>query len=157
MNIELEYIKALVSLASEHKLSELKVSTGDKKIVIKKEKEIQLTTPTVTTAVTSSVDLQSSAEQAQTESTQAQIPTVTAKRGVAVASPIVGTFYSAPSPESPPFVAVGQKVIVGQVLCIIESMKLMNEIESEVAGTVLEICVKNAEPVEEGTILMYIE
>ena len=72
---------------------------------------------------------------------------------VAVKSPIVGTFYESPSPASPAFVKVGDRVQVGQVLCIIESMKLMNEIEAEVAGTIVSKLVANAQPVEYGEAL----
>jgi len=70
-----------------------------------------------------------------------------------VKSPIVGTFYSAPSPDAAPFVSVGARVEVGQVLCIIEAMKLMNEIESDVAGEVVQILVENGHPVEYGASL----
>jgi len=73
---------------------------------------------------------------------------------VAVKSPIVGTYYDAPAPGAPPFVKVGDRVQVGQVLCIIESMKLMNEIEAEVAGTVVSKLVANAQPVEYGEALL---
>jgi acetyl-CoA carboxylase biotin carboxyl carrier protein len=76
--------------------------------------------------------------------------------GTFVSSPFVGTFYQSPSPDSPPFTAVGQKVKKGQVLCIVEAMKLMNEIESEVDGTVAEILVQNATPVEFGEKLFRI-
>jgi acetyl-CoA carboxylase biotin carboxyl carrier protein len=76
--------------------------------------------------------------------------------GVIVSSPFVGTFYRAPSPDSPPFVDVDQKVKKGQVLCIVEAMKLMNEIECEVDGTVAEIFVQNATPVEFGEKLFRI-
>jgi acetyl-CoA carboxylase biotin carboxyl carrier protein len=72
---------------------------------------------------------------------------------VAVKSPIVGTFYESPSPGAPPFVKVGDRVQVGQVLCIIESMKLMNEIEAEVAGTIVSKLVGNAQAVEYGEAL----
>jgi acetyl-CoA carboxylase biotin carboxyl carrier protein len=67
---------------------------------------------------------------------------------VPVKSPMVGTFYRAPSPQSPPYVEVNQRVEVGQVVCIVEAMKLMNEIESEIAGTIVRILVQNAQPVE---------
>jgi acetyl-CoA carboxylase biotin carboxyl carrier protein len=77
--------------------------------------------------------------------------------GHVVTSPFVGTFYRAPSPDSPPFVEVGTVVKKGQVLCIVEAMKLMNEIESEVAGKVAEIYVTNATPVEFGAKLFRIE
>jgi acetyl-CoA carboxylase biotin carboxyl carrier protein len=74
-----------------------------------------------------------------------------------VQSPMVGTFYSAPKPGSPNFVSVGDRVSVGQTLCIIEAMKLMNEIESEVAGTVKEILVENAGPVQFGQVMFHID
>jgi acetyl-CoA carboxylase biotin carboxyl carrier protein len=76
--------------------------------------------------------------------------------GVEVLAPIVGTFYSAASPDAADFVRVGDRVKVGQVLCIIEAMKLMNEIEAEVAGTVVEILVRNEDPVEYGQVLFRI-
>jgi len=77
-------------------------------------------------------------------------------KGADVVAPIVGTFYAAPSPDAPVFVRVGDPVKVGQVLCVIEAMKLMNEIEAEVAGTVVEILVRNEDPVEYGQVLMRI-
>jgi len=76
---------------------------------------------------------------------------------ILITSPFVGTFYRAPSPEAPPFVDAGQSVRKGQVVCIVEAMKLMNEIESEFDGKVLEILVKNAEHVEYGQPLFRIE
>jgi acetyl-CoA carboxylase biotin carboxyl carrier protein len=72
-------------------------------------------------------------------------------------SPIVGTFFEAPSPETPPFVKVGDRVHVGQVLCIVEAMKLMNEIESEFAGEIVRIHVENGQPVEYGQPLFTIK
>jgi acetyl-CoA carboxylase biotin carboxyl carrier protein len=78
------------------------------------------------------------------------------KPGTLVTSPFVGTFYRAPSPESPPFVDVGSKVKKGQTLCIVEAMKLMNEIEAEIDGTVAEILAQNATPVEFGEPLFRI-
>ena len=80
-----------------------------------------------------------------------------AESGVLLTSPFVGTFYRAPAPEAPPFVEAGQSVRKGQVKCIVEAMKLMNEIESEFDGKILEILVKNAEHVEYGQPLFRIE
>lgn len=77
--------------------------------------------------------------------------------GVGVESPMVGTFYSAPSPDQPAFCKVGDKVSQGQTLCIIEAMKLMNEIEAEVSGTVLEMLVENGQPVQFGQVLFKID
>ena len=80
-----------------------------------------------------------------------------AETGTLITSPFVGTFYRAPAPESPPFTDVGQSVRKGQVVCIVEAMKLMNEIESEFDGKVVEILVKNSEHVEYGQPLFRIE
>ena len=74
-----------------------------------------------------------------------------------VESPMVGTFYRAPAPDAPPYVEVGDRVSKGQTLCILEAMKLMNELECEVAGEIREICVQNAEPVEYGQVLFRID
>ena len=70
---------------------------------------------------------------------------------------MVGTFYTAPSPDAKPFVQVGDTVKEGDVVCIVEAMKLMNEIDSEVSGKIVEICVENGQPVEYGQVLMYVE
>ena len=90
----------------------------------------------------------------------AAAPTASAPALVAdhleVVAPIVGTYYGSPSPDAPPFVQVGDRVKVGQVLCIIEALKLMNEIEAEVAGTVVELLVRNEDPVEYGQPLLRI-
>ena len=74
-----------------------------------------------------------------------------------VTSPMVGTFYRAPAPDAPAYVEVGDRVEEGQTLCILEAMKLMNELDSEVSGVVKEICVENAEPVEYGDVLFRID
>ncbi|MCL6433681.1 MAG: acetyl-CoA carboxylase biotin carboxyl carrier protein [Leptolyngbyaceae cyanobacterium HOT.MB2.61] len=76
------------------------------------------------------------------------------RRMLEVVSPMVGTFYRAPAPDEPPFVEVGDRIRKGQTVCIIEAMKLMNELESEVSGEIVEILVQNGEPVEYGQLLM---
>jgi acetyl-CoA carboxylase biotin carboxyl carrier protein len=86
----------------------------------------------------------------------APLPTEVAAEGTLVKSPIVGTFYRAPDPNSPPFVSVGDRVKVGQVLCIIEAMKLMNEIEAEMGGEVTRIHPENGQPVQYGDPLFTI-
>jgi len=73
-----------------------------------------------------------------------------------VESPMVGTFYRAPAPDAPPYVEVGDRVEKGQTLCILEAMKLMNELESELSGEIREVCVQNSEPVEYGQVLFRI-
>ncbi len=84
-------------------------------------------------------------------------PTDVGGRRVVIKSPMVGTFYRAPAPDAPPFVEVGQEVEVGQVLCILEAMKLMNEIKSEASGRVVEILVEGGDPVEYGQPLFALE
>jgi acetyl-CoA carboxylase biotin carboxyl carrier protein len=80
-----------------------------------------------------------------------------AKKGNVVTTPIIGTFYGSPSPDKPPFVKVGDTVKKGQIVCIIESMKLMNELPSEFDGTVTEILLKDGTPVEFGQEIMVIQ
>lgn len=87
----------------------------------------------------------------------AAAPQPAAASGVEVTAPIVGTFYEAPAPDADPFVKVGDTVEVGQVLCIIEAMKLMNEIEAETNGVITEVLINNGEPVEYGQALFRIE
>lgn len=96
------------------------------------------------------------AEAPKAEAKPAEAPKP-ASKGQPVKAPIVGTFYAASSPDAPAYVKVGDRVKSGQVLCIIEAMKLMNEIEAEQDGTIVEILVKNAEPVEYGQTLFMIE
>jgi acetyl-CoA carboxylase biotin carboxyl carrier protein len=76
-----------------------------------------------------------------------------ASSGIEVKSPMVGTFYGSPSPESPAFISVGQEITPDTVVCIIEAMKVMNEVKSEVSGTVTEICAENGKPVQYGQAL----
>lgn len=145
---EKKYIQELADLLTENSLTELSLKEGDKEIVLKKEKEF------ATVAQSSVV----SAAQTAAGSAESFVCTpVEVKKGKPITSPMVGTFYKAPSPDSEPFVKVGSVVEEGQVVCIIEAMKLMNEIESEVSGKVIEICVEDAQPVEFGQVLMYVE
>jgi acetyl-CoA carboxylase biotin carboxyl carrier protein len=84
------------------------------------------------------------------------MPPVPDKKWVAITSPMVGTFYRAPAPGEAAFVTVNERIRQGQVVCIIEAMKLMNEIESEISGQIVEIAIENGEPVEYGQILMWV-
>jgi acetyl-CoA carboxylase biotin carboxyl carrier protein len=78
------------------------------------------------------------------------------KKWVEIKSPMVGTFYRSPAPDEPPFASIGDRIRSGQTVCIIEAMKLMNEIEAEIAGQVMEVLVENGQPIEFGQTLMYI-
>lgn len=149
MNFELDYIEKLVKLVSESDLSELTLEEGEEAIVVRKEK----------TVVQAQTFMPQAAPQmpAMAQSAPAEEKKDDAPKGKPVTSPMVGTFYLAASPGAKPFVEVGSTVSTGQVVCIIEAMKLMNEIESEVSGKVTQICVKDGEAVEYGQVLMYVE
>lgn len=164
--VDVKDIKVLLSAAAEAELSEFVLETGDYKLSLKRGGEV------VMQSVAAPVQLQATqppqaAPSAQTPSetpaptpaasAPAATPSEASSKLVEVSAPIVGTFYEAPSPDAPKFVEVGDKVESGKVLCIIEAMKLMNEIEAEVSGTVKEILVNNEDPVEYGQALFRIE
>ena len=159
MKFEIDYIEQLAEIVAKNDLTEICLEEGDKAITVRKEKEVitQIAqgapVQTVAAAPVAAVS-QQSAPAAQSKEEKASAP---ASKGTPITAPMVGTFYQAPNPTSPAFVEVGQTINKGQVVCIIEAMKLMNEIESEVAGKVTEICVKDGEPVEYGQVLMYVE
>ena len=150
MKFELDYIEKLVKLVSESDLTELTLEDGERAIVLRKEKEF-VTASTVPVAAPVSVTPSAPTAPAPKKETAPEV-----KMGMAITSPMVGTFYKASSPGAKPFAEVGQKVEKGQTVCIIEAMKLMNEIESEVSGTILEVCVEDGDPVEFGQVLMYV-
>lgn len=151
MKFELDYIEQLVKMVSDSELTELTLEDADKAIVIRKEKEV------VQAQVMPQAFAAAPVAQAPVATPAAEEKKEEAPKGKPITSPMVGTFYMASSPGAKPFVEVGQTVSTGQVVCIIEAMKLMNEIESEVSGKVTQICVKDGEAVEYGQVLMYVE
>jgi len=156
----LEEVKALVQVLEGTDVTSLRWDRNGQQIVIRRGRAAPVTqvvhhapvaVPPPAPAVTP-LPLSGSAGPAA-----APAPKPDSKPGVVVTSPFVGTFYRAPSPDSPPFVDVGTVVKKGQVLCIVEAMKLMNEIEVEAPGKIAEILVANATPVEFGQALFRIE
>jgi acetyl-CoA carboxylase biotin carboxyl carrier protein len=145
--LDKQYIQELADLLSENSLTEISVKDGDKEVVIKKEKEVVAGVSTA--MVSASIPASSGAD--------AFVCTPIEKKGKPVTSPMVGTFYKSPSPDAKPFVEVGSTIKEGQVVCIIEAMKLMNEIEADASGKIIEICVEDGQPVEFGQVLMYVE
>lgn len=150
MKFEPEYIEKLAKIISDNGLTEISMEDGEQAITIRKDlPEVNMVAaPAVAQASTPSA---APAVQPAPAAKEAEI------KGKAITSPMVGTFYSASSPDAAPYVEVGSTVGVGDVVCIIEAMKLMNEIKSEQAGRVTQICVKNGDPVEYGQVLMYVE
>ncbi len=151
MDIDIKKVKALAELAKTNDLAKIKVTDGDKTITIETTNGTVVQTIAAPAAAPMAMPAAPSASQAPSA------PAAAADNTHAVTSPMVGTFYEAASPESPPFVKVGDKVTKGQTLCIIEAMKLMNELESDADGTVVEICSTNGQPVEFGQTLFKIQ
>ena len=151
--MNLKEIKEMITLMNENDLSELEIEKDGTKIKLKKalsespDYRIQPPAYRIETIAPPGKSTENTAS-------PAAVPVKTTKE---IASPMVGTFYRAPSPESGPFIEVGQTVEIGQVVCIVEAMKLMNEIKSEIRGKVVEAAVENAEPVEFGQTLFVVE
>ncbi len=159
--MELKEIKELIKLVSESGVSEVEVERGDFKVSIKKVEEkttiIQQAAAPVVQQLSAPVN--SAAAPVATISTPAvtSAPAPTASNLITIKSPMIGTYYKQPSPDKPSFVNVGDEIKVGQVLCIVEAMKLFNEIESEVSGKIVKILVENASPVEYDQPLFLVE
>jgi acetyl-CoA carboxylase biotin carboxyl carrier protein len=148
-------IKELIEVVRETGILELEVKRGENSVRIRgaaafAQETLAPLTQTVPTFSTAGQAESTAASAAATAAAKDQ------ERDIPVKSPIVGTFYDAPSPDAPPFVKNGDRVEPKTVLCIIESMKLMNEIEAEVAGTVVAKHVENGRPVEYGELLFTI-
>ncbi|MBU6427716.1 MAG: acetyl-CoA carboxylase biotin carboxyl carrier protein [Cyanobacteria bacterium REEB65] len=153
MQLGLEEIRQLVDLLHHSDLSELSVEAGDIKIALKKGTSAVMVAPPHLAAPMPS----QGAAPAHAPSAPPPPPSAKEENVIQVRSPMVGTFYRSPSPDSPPFVDVGSAVEPGQTVCIIEAMKLMNEIEAEHGGRIKRILVNNGDPVEYGQVLVEIE
>jgi len=138
--MDIEEIKRLIELMIDNDLSELDIADGETKVSLKRGSGV---VPAVAAGPAPAAAAQPAAETAAEP----------AEEFVEIKSPMVGTFYAAPSPDSEPCVSVGSAIGADAVVCIIEAMKVMNEIKAECSGTITEICVKNAQPVEFGQVL----
>ncbi len=158
----IEEIRELIQLVVETGVAEIEVQRGDNKVRIRRtfgNSADVLVSPAGAPVATSAAQPHALAASANSENAalaQSSSKAASAATGpdtVIIKSPIVGTYYDAASPDTPAFVKVGDSVEPGQVLCIIESMKLMNEIEAEVAGTIISKLTENGRPVEYGEAL----
>jgi acetyl-CoA carboxylase biotin carboxyl carrier protein len=159
--LDLKELKDLLQILDEKEIAEFELEEEGMKLRIRKAAPSNNSGPVIAPLVPAVLPVAApapapvAAPAAATAAPAAAVPA--AEEGTAVVrSPIVGTFYRSPDPNSAPFVAVGDRVKVGQVLCIVEAMKLMNEIESEVAGEVLKVHRENGEPVQYGEPLFTI-
>ncbi len=157
--MDIRKIKKLIELVEDSGISEIEIQEGEESVRI--SRNLHNNTQMVAMAQPQQAVLQqpvaAPAAPAGAENTAAPVAEAAEEiSGTEVTSPMVGTFYRASSPGAAPFVEVGQKVNKGDVLCIIEAMKLLNQIEAEVSGTVKSILVENGEPVEYGQTIMVI-
>jgi acetyl-CoA carboxylase biotin carboxyl carrier protein len=152
--IDLRYVKKLLEMLDESAVDSLEISSEKgMRIRLSKSGPARAVMP-MAAAQAAPVAIAAPAAAAPAAPAAAAAPAEPAKsNSIEVKSPMVGTFYGAPEPGAAPYVAVGQTVKQGQVLCIIEAMKIMNEIESEVSGTIVEVCGQDAHPVEFGQVL----
>ncbi len=149
--MNLKEIKEMINLMNENNLLELEIEREGMRIKLKRGSlESASAMPTIEYSTQPQITINTPFSQ---EVSKEKISIKTTE----IKSPMVGTFYRAPSPEAAPFVEVGQEIEVGQVVCIIEAMKLMNEIKSEIKGRIIEALADNAEPVEFGQPLFLIE
>ena len=161
MDMDLDKIQRLLEIVADSGMAEVKVEEGDFKLTVRSTARVEA--PAAPQAVMMAPAPAPAALAATAPASAApEAPAAAKEPGSGageflVLAPIVGTFYEAPSPDSDPFVKVGDRVEVGQTLCIIEAMKLMNEIQAEEAGTVTQVLAQNAEPVEFDQPLFVIE
>ncbi|UZE96719.1 acetyl-CoA carboxylase biotin carboxyl carrier protein [Alkalimarinus alittae] len=141
--MDIRKIKKLIELIEESDIEEIEIKEGEDAVRISRRKQVSAAAPQPTyVAAAPSV----STEPTDTSSDQA--PSAPELNGHAVRSPMVGTFYRAASPSAPSFIEVGQNIKAGDIICIVEAMKMMNQIEADKTGTVSEILIENGQPVE---------
>lgn len=155
MTINFKELSELLAAIATNNITELTLKNADFELTVSQGH------PQLTTISTTVVDVdRKSGTSVAPESPQTAVdrPTIPAinKNWVEIKSPMVGTFYRSPAPDEPAFASIGDRLRVGQTVCIIEAMKLMNEIESESAGQVMEVLVENGQPIEFGQTLMYV-
>jgi len=160
--IDVEFLDRLIRMVDESGLDSLEIERGGTRIRLAKTPEFAVAAPMVSQSppqiVAAPAGVPAVVEGAGPPAPDA--PTEAAPAAshlIDVPSPMVGTFYRAPAPDAPSYVDVGSSVVPGETLCIIEAMKLMNELECEQAGRIAEICIENGEPVEYGQLLFRID
>jgi acetyl-CoA carboxylase biotin carboxyl carrier protein len=160
MNVN--YIRKLIRLVEESEIESLEVSSWGRKVRILQKGAGRSNGHGDSTPVIQSYVAQAPMAAPPQAAPAPAVPTAIPegadnKHLVVIKSPMVGTFYAAPSPDSPPYVSQNERITAGQVVCIVEAMKLMNEIESEMSGRVVRIMAENGKPVEFGQVLFQID
>ena len=156
-----KYIRNLIRLVEESEIESLEVSSWGRKVRITQRLSANSnghnSSGTFVAVPHQSAPAPNPASPPQVSAEPSALSADNSSNLVEVKSPMVGTFYRAPSPDADPYVSVNEKITEGQVVCIVEAMKLMNEIESDVSGRVVKIMVENAQPVEFGQVLFQID
>ncbi|HZD51918.1 MAG TPA: acetyl-CoA carboxylase biotin carboxyl carrier protein [Woeseiaceae bacterium] len=158
--MDIRKVKKLIELLEESGIAEIEITEGEESVRISRHGQAPVAPPAYAyappPAPAEAVPAEGpAAPAASVEPVPAAVPEP--EEGFVVTAPMVGTFYAASSPGSPPFVQVGDRVEQGDVLCIVEAMKMMNQIEAEVSGAIKSIRVRNGEPVEYGQVLFVID
>jgi acetyl-CoA carboxylase biotin carboxyl carrier protein len=155
--VDIRKVKKLIELLEESGISEIEISEGEESVRISRyPKPGTVSVQTMAAPAPAAAAAPPAALPANGDGVVAAAPAASA-RGQQVTAPMVGTFYSGPAPGAKPFVEIGTEVKAGDTLCVIEAMKMMNQIESEISGTVVSILVENGSPVEFGQALFIIE
>jgi acetyl-CoA carboxylase biotin carboxyl carrier protein len=158
--MDLNYLRKILKIIEDSNINEIEIEEGETKLKIIKKSESQtgitLSNP-LSYAQPVQIQTPMHAQVQQSSSQNIDTALKAENKYYEIKSPIVGTFYKAPAPDAEPYAKVGQKISAGTVLCIIEAMKLMNEIESDVAGTIVKVCIDNGQPVEYNQVLFQIE
>lgn len=155
--MDIRKIKKLIELLEESDLAEIEIHEDKESVRISRASQVVAPPAQTVAAPPVSAAAPAPAPQAAAEPAKAAAPEPAAAAGNPITAPMVGTFYRAPAPGSKPFVEVGQRVNLGDTLCIIEAMKMLNQIEADKAGTIVDILVENGQPVEYGETLFIVE
>ncbi|SKC52492.1 acetyl-CoA carboxylase biotin carboxyl carrier protein [Ohtaekwangia koreensis] len=154
-------IRDLIDFISKSGLNEVDIETKELKLHVKREPDQKIfkSSPVMSPVAATAPVATSAAPAAQTPAVQTKAAEAPAsgKKTIEIKSPMIGTFYRSSNPDTPPFASVGDKISKGQTVCIIEAMKLFNEIESEISGTIVKAPVENATPVEYDQVLFVVE
>ena len=155
--MDLRKLKTLIDLVSESNVSELEITEAEGKVRIVKSAGVAVAAPVAMAAPVAAAPVAMAAPVAAPAAAPAEAPAAAVASGHTVKSPMVGTFYRSSSPGAAPFVQIGSVVKEGDTLCIVEAMKILNEIESDKAGTVTQILCENGQAVEYGQPMFIIE
>jgi acetyl-CoA carboxylase biotin carboxyl carrier protein len=146
---DVKTVEYLISLMAQHELSEISLGEGDQRIRLRKGSTAPamayMPAPAPMAAPTTP------------NATAPAAPAAPAKNYLEIKSPMVGTYYAKASPDKPDYVSVGSKVSANTVVCKLEAMKIFNDLTADVSGTIVEVCIKNAQPVDFGTVLFRVE